>query len=80
MSEHGERKPEDKKPGLFRNLGAFVGHITKAAKTPVHPDRHEVSRETREAETTAPDGTPVRLRRTTIDEIERRKEDPRLDS
>ncbi|MEM9066390.1 MAG: hypothetical protein AAGB51_12975 [Planctomycetota bacterium] len=60
------------KPGLFRNLGTFVGHITKAIRTPVDPDRREVARTTHAAETTAPDGTPITLRRTTIDEVERR--------
>ncbi|MEM9066393.1 MAG: hypothetical protein AAGB51_12990 [Planctomycetota bacterium] len=65
------------KPGLFRNLGAFVGHITKAVKTPIDPNRREVARTTQEADTTTPDGTPVTLHRTTIDEIERRDADTR---
>ena len=62
---------EDKKP-LMRCLGEFVGHILHAVKSDA--TRREVNRtieEQKEANMT--------LRRTTIDEIEIRQEEPKND-
>ncbi len=62
---------EDKKP-LMRCLGEFVGHILHAVKSDA--TKREVNRtieEQKEANMT--------LRRTTIDEIEIRQEEPKND-
>lgn len=61
---------------LMRSLGEFVGHIWKAVKT--EPDegieRRELSRRT-ESETRDTDAGTVTLRRTTVEEIEIRRDD-----
>ena len=74
--------PRPAKRSLFRNLGAFFGHIAHGVRTPVGPehppaqplqtqgDRHVVRQETQQQEVLTPEGKVV-LRRTVIDEIER---------
>ncbi len=65
-------RPMGQKKSIMRSLGEFVGHISKAVKTPAEPDKttHELGRTTEEREATAPDGRKMTLRRTTIDEVE----------
>ena len=80
QSDKYPKKPEPK--GLFRSLGEFVGHVSKAVRTPVaganknarakkneldEPTR-EVRRVVQEREAETPAGKVV-LRRTTIDEV-----------
>ena len=62
---------EDKKP-LMRCLGEFVGQIVRAVKSDV--TKREVNRTVEEKK----EGN-VTLRRTTIDEIEIRQEEPKND-
>ena len=57
------------------SLGAFMGEIWRAVKQPTETrsggvTRLETSRHTDEQAARAPDGTPVTLRRTVIEEIE----------
>ncbi len=60
----------EKKKSLMRNLGAFFGHIVKAAKTDAR-EKKTVVRKTVEEETHG----DVTLRRTTIEEIEFKEND-----
>ena len=61
--------PLERKP-LMRSLGEFFGHIIKGAKT--NPAKKEIRREVEEQR--REDG--VILRRTTIEEVEIRKNSP----
>jgi len=70
--------PTPARKPLMRSLGEFWGHIWHGATKrlpPNEPDRRVVREQVQEHEGQAPDGTPVTLRRTTIDEIEIRKPD-----
>lgn len=64
------------KKGLARALGEFWGHISKAVKTPVEADgtivRKQTVRTTVEERRVETEAGPLTLRRTTIDEVERR--------
>jgi hypothetical protein len=53
---------------LMRSLGEFFGHIVKAVRT--RPERHELDRRVEEE-----DRGDVVLRRTTIEEIEFKKDE-----
>ena len=55
----------EKKTSLFRNLGAFFGHIVKAVKTDPNTKRTVVRKTVEEQE-----HGDITLRRTTIEEIE----------
>jgi hypothetical protein len=58
---------------LFRSLGEFVGHITKAVKTdPARPATRtqRLDERVEEHEATDEAGRRIVLRRTTIDEVE----------
>lgn len=66
---------------LFRSLGQFAGHIARAVRTspeqtnPEQADaegtqRHETRRDVEEDHGVTPDGRPVTVRRTTIEELE----------
>ena len=63
----------EKDISISRAVGQFFGHLWGASTKPVAKDdvseRHEVSRETHEAEGEL-DGKKVVLRRTTIEEVE----------
>ncbi len=70
---------EDKDISISRAVGQFFGHLWGASTKPVskdEPQRHEVRRETQEAEGEV-DGQKVVLRRTTIEEVEFREADER---
>ena len=60
----------EKKKSLMRNLGAFFGHIVKAVKTEPS-EKRTVVRKTVEEESHG----DITLRRTTIEEIEFKKND-----
>ena len=69
----------DKDISITRAVGQFFGHLWGASTKPVakdEPQRHEVKRETQEAEGEI-DGKKVVLRRTTIEEVEFREGDER---
>lgn len=69
----------DKDISISRAVGQFFGHLWGASTKPVAKDelqRHEVKRETQEAEGEI-DGKKVVLRRTTIEEVEFREGDDR---
>ncbi len=61
----------DRQSGLMRNLGRFFGHIVAGARS--DPSRQEVSRQVEECQVDTPAGK-VTLRRTTVEEIEIRKD------
>ena len=61
--------------GLMRSLGEFVGHIGRAIRTDPARERTEVRRETQVEERDGAEGKVI-LRRTTIEEMEVRKERP----
>lgn len=64
---------------LMRSLGEFVGHIVKGVRTPVargDTERIEVRRDVQEQQVKDPRGT-LTLRRTTIEEIEIKGDEPR---
>ncbi|MCR9074896.1 MAG: hypothetical protein NXI07_02545 [bacterium] len=70
---------EDKDISISRAVGQFFGHLWGASTKSVskdEPQRHEVRRETQEAEGEV-DGKKVVLRRTTIEEVEFREGDER---
>ena len=70
---------DDKDISISRAVGQFFGHLWGASTKPVakdEPRRHEVKRETQEAEGEI-DGKKVVLRRTTIEEVEFREGDER---
>lgn len=70
---------DDKDISISRAVGQFFGHLWGASTKPVakdEPQRHEVKRETQEAEGEI-DGKKVVLRRTTIEEVEFREGDER---
>lgn len=55
---------------LMRNIGEFFGHIVKAVRTPSDPpEKHIVSKKVEEE-----DRGDIVLRRTTIEEVEIKKE------
>ncbi len=69
----------DKDISISRAVGQFFGHLWGASTKPVGPDdavgeRREVRRETQETRGEL-DGKKVVLRRTTIEEIELKKDD-----
>lgn len=53
---------------IMRSLGEFFGHIVHGARRPIGP-RREVRREVEQETRLAPGGSVV-LRRTTIEEVE----------
>ncbi|MCC6285358.1 MAG: hypothetical protein IT439_08670 [Phycisphaerales bacterium] len=61
--------------GLMRSLGEFVGHIGRAIRSDPARERSEVRRETEDEERRGEEGRVI-LRRTTIEEMEVRKERP----
>lgn len=61
--------------GLMRSLGEFVGHIGRAIRTDPAREKTELRRESQVEERQGPDGKVI-LRRTTIEEMEVRKERP----
>lgn len=61
---------------IARSLGEFVGHIWQGVTADASPDRREVRRTVDRDERTTPDGKKVILRRTTIDEIEFKDDEP----
>lgn len=68
---------DDKDISISRAVGQFFGHLWGATTKPVakdQPQRHEVKRETQESEGEI-NGQKVVLRRTTIEEVEFRKEE-----
>lgn len=67
----------DKDISISRAVGQFFGHLWGASTKPVskdEPQRHEVKRETQEAEGEV-NGNKVVLRRTTIEEVEFKEDD-----
>ncbi len=64
----------DKDISISRAVGQFFGHLWGATTKPVPNERHEVKRETQEADGEI-DGKKVILRRTTIEEVEFREGD-----
>jgi len=67
----------DKDISISRAVGQFFGHLWGASTKPVskdEPQRHEVKRETQEAEGEV-NGKKVVLRRTTIEEVEYKEDD-----
>lgn len=69
---------DDKDISISRAVGRFFGHLWGASTKPVKKDgsesqRHEVNRETQEAEGEI-DGKKVVLRRTTVEEVEFKNE------
>lgn len=73
--------PHPPRKSLFRSLGEFVGHISKAVRTdPAKPgsrpaskpasQRTKLDEQVQEREATDEQGRPIILRRTTIDEVE----------
>ena len=70
MAHGASHMAEKKNKTLMRNLGEFVGHIFKAVKT--EPRSQTVVKKTVEEE----DRGDVVLRRTTIDEVEIKGEQP----
>ncbi len=74
-----DQKPNnpEKDISISRAVGQFFGHLWGATTKPVpkdEPERHEVKRETQEADGEI-DGKKVILRRTTIEEVEFREGD-----
>lgn len=70
--------PAPKKKPLMRSLGEFFGHLAKAVKTDPAADapaRRTVRHDVEEQRQHTPDGTVV-LRRTTIEEVEVRRDTP----
>ncbi len=65
----------DKKTSLFRNLGAFFGHIVKAVKTDPSTKRTVIRKTVEEEE-----HGEITLRRTTIEEIEFKETDKSEDA
>lgn len=68
---------DDKDISISRAVGQFFGHLWGATTKPVvkeQPQCHEVKRETEESEGEI-NGQKVVLRRTTIEEVEFRKEE-----
>lgn len=61
--------------GLMRSLGEFVGHIGRAIRSDPAREKSEVRRETEVEERRGEEGRVI-LRRTTIEEMEVRKERP----
>ncbi len=59
----------------MRSLGEFVGHIGRAIRSDPARERSEVRRETEDEERRGEEGRVI-LRRTTIEEMEVRKERP----
>lgn len=58
------------KPTLMRNLGAFFGGVWQGIKAPAGPAGPIATRtRVEEVTVTGPDGRPVVLRRTVVDEI-----------
>jgi hypothetical protein len=64
-------KRDDK--SISRSLGEFVGHIWRGVTGDVAPDKREVKRTVEEEERETDQGK-VTLRRTTIEEIEFKKD------
>ncbi|MCA9275089.1 MAG: hypothetical protein KDA29_03605 [Phycisphaerales bacterium] len=67
----------DKDISISRAVGQFFGHLWGATTKPVakdQPQRHEVKRETQESEGEI-NGQKVVLRRTTIEEVEFKKDE-----
>ena len=64
----------EKKKSISRSLGEFLGHIIHGAKTKVDADGNEVVREEVSRTVEEEDRGEVTLRRTTIEEIEFRKQ------
>lgn len=61
---------DQRKPGLARSLGAFVGHIWRGVKTsPEEANRQEVRRDVQEHVEQTDKGAVV-ARRTIIEEVE----------
>lgn len=58
--------PDAKKKSLMRNLGEFVGHIVKGAKSDPSRRKYVIRKDAEEQQ--RDDG--ITLRRTTIEEIE----------
>lgn len=60
----------------MRSLGEFFGHVARGFTAPVKPgERRVVGHEVREQTARTPDGT-VTLRRTTVEEVEIRRDPP----
>lgn len=62
---------------ISRSIGQFFGHLWGASTKPVgngQSERHEVKRETQEARGEI-DGKTVVLRRTTVEEVEFKKDE-----
>lgn len=66
------------KKSLMRNLGEFVGHIVHGIRTDPSASRREIRREVEEETRDTPQGK-VTLRRTTIEELEVHRPQPRHD-
>jgi len=72
---------DDKDISITRAVGQFFGHLWSSSTKPVannEPKRRVVNRETTDGEGIV-DGRTVTLRRTTIDEIEIREDEPKKD-
>lgn len=71
-----------KKPTLMRSIGRFFGHVVQGAKADVDEPgkkRVEIRREVQEETRDAPPemgGGKMTIRRTTIEEVELRREPP----
>lgn len=59
---------------LMRSLGEFVGHITRAVRSDPSREKHTVRSESVEQQQETSEGV-VTLRRTTIEEVEIRRDD-----
>lgn len=66
--------PAGPRKSIMRSLGEFFGHVAHGFKSDVRKDRQVVRRETEERSADAPDGSKLVLRRTTIEEVEVRRE------
>lgn len=61
------------KTSLMRNLGAFFGHIAKGVRTKVNKEGDEIERREVKRTVEEEDRGDVILRRTTIEEVEFKK-------
>lgn len=77
LAYDGGVSKNDKDISISRAVGQFFGHLWGATSRPVpkdEPERHEMKRETQEAEGEV-DGKKIVLRRTTIEEVEFKKDE-----